>query len=88
LDRQAVRRHIGPNYTNVNASLTKKFQFGDKWTLDFRTEAFNAFNHPQLGGPNTSFTPNAAGVNTNSTFGTINSALDPRDIQFGLHLSR
>jgi hypothetical protein len=76
-----------PNYTNVNASLTKNFKFTERWNLQFRTEAFNVFNHPQLNPPNVTFAPNSSGVNTNSLFGTITSALDPRDIQFGLHLS-
>jgi Carboxypeptidase regulatory-like domain len=76
-----------PNYTNANASLTKNFRLPGDMVLEFRAEAFNVFNHPQLGVPNTGFSPNAAGVNTNSLFGTINSALDPRDIQLGMHLN-
>ncbi|HTF70206.1 MAG TPA: TonB-dependent receptor [Edaphobacter sp.] len=76
----------GPNYTNANASLTKNFRLWESSVLQFRTEAFNVFNHPQLGTPNTSFSPNSSGVNTNSLFGTINSALDPRSIQLGMHL--
>lgn len=77
----------GPNYTNANISLTKDVALWKKATLQFRVEAFNVFNHPQLNAPNTSFSPSASGVNTNSLFGTITSALDPRDIQLGMHLS-
>jgi hypothetical protein len=77
----------GPNYTNANISLTKKITFRERWVLELRTEAFNAFNHPQLALPNTTFSPSTSGANTNSLFGTINSALDPRDIQLGAHLS-
>jgi hypothetical protein len=76
----------GPNYTNANASLTKNFRLWENTILQFRAEAFNVFNHPQLGMPNTGFSPNSSGVNTNSLFGTINSALDPRTIQLGMHL--
>jgi hypothetical protein len=76
----------GPNYTNANASLTKNFRLRENIILQFRAEAFNVFNHPQLGMPNTGFSPNSSGVNTNSLFGTINSALDPRTIQLGMHL--
>lgn len=76
----------GPNYTNANASLTKNFRLWENSILQFRAEAFNVFNHPQLGMPNTGFSPNSSGVNTNSLFGTINSALDPRTIQLGMHL--
>jgi hypothetical protein len=77
----------GPNFTNVNASLIKNVTF-EKWTLELRGEGFNIFNHPQLNNPNTSFSPNSSGVNTNALFGTITSALDPRVFQIGIHLSR
>jgi hypothetical protein len=76
-----------PNYTNANTSLTKNFRLPENAVLQFRAEVFNVFNHPQLGTPNESFSPNSSGVNTSSTFGTITSALDPRDIQLGLHLN-
>jgi hypothetical protein len=76
-----------PNYTNANASLTKNFRLRENATLEFRAEAFNVFNHPQLGTPYVGFVPNASGVNTSSNFGTITSALDPRDIQLGMHLA-
>jgi hypothetical protein len=85
---RTLRATRGPNFTNVNASLTKKFAMGDNWALDVRGEAFNVFNHPQLNNPNTSFSPNSSGVNTNSLFGFITSALDPRVFQIGIHLSR
>lgn len=84
---RTLRATRGPNFTNMNASLIKKLTL-EKWTLEMRGEAFNLFNHPQLNNPNTSFSPNASGVNTNALFGTINSALDPRVFQIGLHLSR
>lgn len=77
----------GPNYTNANLSLIKKLYFGDRWILELRTEAFNVFNHPQLNLPNTTFSPNSSGINTNSLFGKVTGALDPRDIQLGAHLS-
>ena len=79
---RTLRATRGPNFTNVNASLIKNL------SLEMRAEAFNAANHPQLNNPNTSFSPNASGVNTNAVFGQITSALDPRVYQIGLHLSR
>ena len=33
-------------------SLFKQFNFKEKMRLEFRAEAFNAFNHPQFCGPN------------------------------------
>jgi hypothetical protein len=82
-----------PGYTNVNASLTKNFKLWSTGVLQFRVEAFNVFNHPQLNAPNTNFAPEPnttanpmSTTTTNSAFGTITSALDPRDLQLGLHL--
>lgn len=77
----------GPAFTNVNASLIKNIRM-EKWKLELRAEAFNLFNHPNLNNPNTSFTPDSTGVNTNALFGTITSAMDPRVFQIGVHLSR
>jgi hypothetical protein len=55
--------------------------------LQFRAEAFNAFNHVNLNNPNTGFSPNRQGVNTNALFGRISSALDARRLQLGLRLT-
>jgi hypothetical protein len=66
----------------VNAwdfSLFKKTYFGpdNKLDLEFRTEFFNMFNHPQFGPPNTGL--------GNSGFGQVTSTVNsPRLIQFGL----
>jgi hypothetical protein len=46
--------------------------------LQFRAEAYNLFNHPNLNIPNRiAFTPN---------FGSISSAQDSRQLQFALKL--
>ena len=47
LARNAV---IGPAFFNTDLSLIKKTRFGGT-TLELRAEAFNVFNHPNLGNP-------------------------------------
>ncbi|HWQ53214.1 MAG TPA: TonB-dependent receptor [Bryobacteraceae bacterium] len=77
----------GPGMTNIDLSLFKNFKVTEKARLEFRGEAFNVVNTVNLGNPGLTFTPNAAGVNTNPNFGRINSSLAARRIQLGLRLA-
>ncbi len=73
----------GPGQNNFDLSLTKNFAFGwprENSFLEFRSEFFNAFNHPQFGIPDLEF--------TSPTFGQISStSVAPRIIQFALKFS-
>ena len=40
---------------NFDFALFKKTTFGERMGLEFRTEFFNLFNHPQFGFPSTGF---------------------------------
>lgn len=68
----------GPGYCDFSASLMKNMKLHEKLNLQFRAELFNAFNHANFDLPD-----NFLG---SSTFGRINSAQNPRLIQFGLKL--
>lgn len=68
----------GPGVTNLDFSLAKYFSLTEKFRLQFRAEAFNASNTPAFGNPNANIVSAGAG--------TINSAGEPRRIQFGLKL--
>ncbi len=68
----------GPGYQNVNFSLVKNTALKERATLQFRTEFFNLFNHPNFGLPD-----NFLG---SPSFGRVFSADSPRRIQFGLKL--
>jgi hypothetical protein len=72
---------LGPGQFNWDISLTKSTKVGgirEDGTLEFRTEFFNAFNHPQFSNPTTVDASKA-------TFGQITStSVNPRLIQFGL----
>ncbi|MBC7925485.1 MAG: TonB-dependent receptor [Bryobacteraceae bacterium] len=43
---------FGPQFTNVDMSAYKRFLIREGIALQFRTEAFNLFNHTNLGDPN------------------------------------
>ncbi len=62
---------------NFDFAVFKKTSIGERVNIEFRTEFFNLFNHPQFGPPNGTFGSGNFGVVTN----TVNL---PRLIQFGL----
>jgi hypothetical protein len=67
------------HYTNnLDLSIFKQFQITEKVRLQFRTEAFNAFNRVRFSSPNTN-------VNGGANFGTVTAQSNaPRQMQFGL----
>ena len=76
-----------PGVENYDLSLIKNTPLkGEAWRLQFRAEVFNLVNHVNLMYPNVTFVPGANGLNSSGTFGTINSARDPRTFQFGMKL--
>ena len=80
LPRNALK---GPNFFQVDLILNKRFQFSEKYSLEFRTEFFNIFNRANFGNPaatinnplpNLSFT---AASGTNSAFYSTGAGLQP-----------
>ena len=41
----------GPSFSNIDLGVSREFLFTERITLQFRGEAFNLFNHPNLGLP-------------------------------------
>jgi hypothetical protein len=76
----------GPNFVNTDFSIIKHFVPREGMRLDFRTEFFNLFNHPQFGAPG----GNGYGADfaSPSTFATVNYTVNnPRLVQFALKLA-
>lgn len=69
----------GPGVNNWDLAIFKNFNFTERLYLQFRAEAFNAFNHTQLNNPN-------ANIELPTQGGRVFSAKDPRIGQFGLKL--
>ncbi len=68
-----------PGFENFNVGLFKTFPIAEKSGVQFRAEAFNVLNHPNLGGAN--FNP------TSSTFGKVTGKTDDvRNLQLSLRL--
>ncbi|MHB8652722.1 MAG: carboxypeptidase-like regulatory domain-containing protein [Terriglobia bacterium] len=68
----------GPGISEVDFSLFKKIPINERFSMQFRTEVFNLFNHANLAPPVANL--------SSSSFGKVQSAADPREIQFGLKL--
>jgi hypothetical protein len=75
----------GPGYTNVDLNLSKKWQFGERYSAQLRIETFNLFNHPNFGLPGGD--PTVGGSPTAAGFGYTRSTVgNPRRMQFGLKI--
>lgn len=74
----------GPDFVNTDFSVVKHFTLRENMRLDFRSEFFNLFNHPQFGAPG----GNNVGADFNSpTFAVVNYTVNnPRLVQFALKL--
>jgi hypothetical protein len=68
----------GPGLANWDFGLYKNFRLSERFRLQFRSEFYNALNHPYFGYPNMTI--------GSGTVGMITSAGDPRDIQASLKL--
>jgi hypothetical protein len=85
LGRNTLR---GPGFQIWDFSLFKRFHISERMNLEFRSEFFNVFNHPNLqfakSGPQNSINTTTFGT---PEFGFLTAARDPRQIQFALKLS-
>ena len=75
----------GPRFVNTDFSAFKNFRIHERYTIQFRGEFFNLFNHAQFG-----LTGNGVfmqDINSPSSFGVVNETVNnPRVIQFALRL--
>jgi len=80
--KDAVR---GPGVNNWDLSLVKNFPFVTEGRrIQFRLEAYNAFNHPEFSGLDTSARFDASGNQVNGDFGWYTASINPRRVQLGL----
>jgi hypothetical protein len=79
LGNAGVGSVMGPNFRNLDLSMSKAFTLGESRSLQLRGEFFNALNHPNMGDPGTTL--------GTASFGRVTSTVgDPRDIQIGMKL--
>ncbi len=75
----------GPAFVNTDFSIVKNTKITERFNLQFRTEMFDVFNHPNFGDPVNTVTSSAFGkiLGTRFPVGDFGSA---RQIQFALKL--
>lgn len=78
---------LGPDFKNLDLSMSKTTKITERLSNEFRVEAFDLFNHPNLANPGTTAQLNS------TTFGVIRATRGPngdagsaRQIQFALKL--
>jgi hypothetical protein len=87
LGRGSIR---GPGSKNFDLSVVKNWRMHDRYSLQFRAELFNAFNHANFIGIDAGLgLDNVAGDENfgkplNPNFGRITSKRGSREIQFGV----
>jgi hypothetical protein len=77
----------GDGAKNFDFAIFKRTTIAERVGIEFRTEFFNLFNHPQFGIPGQGFngTSASAGVPAGNGFGQVTSTLgNPRLIQFAM----
>jgi hypothetical protein len=84
----------GPGFANLDLSLSKTFSFREPHRVEFRTDVFNLFNHPNFATPRSPtgaqvsggviVFPDATGVPASSAGQIFNTVSDSRQVQFSL----
>jgi hypothetical protein len=75
-----------PSTSNWDISISKRVPFGEERYVQFRTELYNAWNHTEFNGMDTSARFDASGNQIDSNFGALTGARDPRRIQLSLRV--
>jgi hypothetical protein len=74
----------GPGVNNWDVTVFKQFPIRERMHLQLRWEMYNAFNHTQFSGVDTATRFDPAGRQTNTRFGALIAARDPRRMQASL----
>jgi len=69
----------GDRLFSFNVGVNKRVAISDRWSVELRGEAFNAFNQTNYASPD--------GVLSSGNFGQAVSAFDPRQIQLAIRLN-
>ncbi len=74
---------VAPGLTNWDFAIQRTFKFGERFSLEFRTSFFNAFNHPNFAEPSPDLSTRITATSDDGSFDSHFGAGGPRNIQFG-----
>jgi hypothetical protein len=76
----------GPIFINEDANVSKNFKVTEKVTWQIRAEAYNLFNHTNLGLFGNNGTDTTANINNGGTINQISLGSTMRRLQFAMRL--
>ena len=76
----------GPGFFNSDMSLTKTFSIRERYQAQFRMDAYNAFNHINLGNPGGSVDGGGNTIGSGPFPAGTGGTTNPRQLQFTIHL--
>jgi Carboxypeptidase regulatory-like domain len=74
---------VAPGLTNWDFAIQRTFKFGERFSFEFRTAFFNAFNHPNFAEPSPDLSTRITATSDDGSFDSHFGAGGPRNIQFG-----
>jgi len=77
---------VAPGLTNWDFAIQRTFKFGERFSFEFRTSFFNAFNHPNFAEPSPDLSTRITATADDGSFDSHFGAGGPRNIQFGAKL--
>jgi hypothetical protein len=77
----------GPHFFNSDMSISKAFTFRERYEAKFRMDAYNAFNHINLGNPNGNIDGGGGGITSGPYPAGLSGTTNPRQLQFTVHLA-
>ena len=83
-----VRRntYYGPSYKNFDMVIAKNTKITERFNLEFRSEFYNVFNHPNFQQPDNFITDGALFGQSSLEVGRNDGTTGARQLQFGLKL--
>jgi hypothetical protein len=79
-------RFVGPGYKNFDMVIAKNTKISERVRLEFRSEFYNVFNHPNFQQPDNFISDGAAFGQSTAEVGRNDGTTGARQLQFGMKL--